>query len=234
MTLLPSNSSIRRETFWGRSRGPRLSIQGTPFTNGLFVTPLTVGKAVVTFNTAIASAFGLDNVAFPGHNFFNTYYSNANTAGAPDATLRLINDGATSANLWASIYVFDDSEELTQCCSCVVTPDGLLSESVNTDLTANPVTGIKPTRGVIKIISSTTESDVNTNFAPNTPAAGLHGWATHIQKLASGYAVSEGEVADALLLANPHGEEPLLRNLCLFDHLLSGKPCLCTPEDMDF
>ena len=47
-----------------------------------------------------------------------TYYSNANTSGAPDATLRLINDGdqATAApegvengTLWADIYVFDDS-----------------------------------------------------------------------------------------------------------------------------
>src|ERR1017187_8145440 len=57
------------------------------------------------------------------------------------------------ADLYANIYVFDDSEELTECCSCLVTPDGLLSESVNKNLTANPITGIKPTRGVIKVIS---------------------------------------------------------------------------------
>ena len=114
------------------------------------------------------------------------YFSNANTANAPDTTVRAINDGNTSGNLWASIYVFDDSEELTECCSCVITPDGLLSESVNKNLTANPITGIKPTRGVIQIISSSNESDVNTGFAPNTPTPGIRAWATHVQKLTSG------------------------------------------------
>jgi hypothetical protein len=74
-----------------------------------------------------------------------------------------------------------DSEELTECCSCLVTPDGLLSKSVNNNLTANPITGIKLSRGVIKVIASATESDVTTNFAVNTPTLGLHGWMTHIQ-----------------------------------------------------
>ena len=41
--------------------------------------------------------------------YFVTYYSNANTAGAPDQTVRLINDGDTGGTLWASFYVFDDS-----------------------------------------------------------------------------------------------------------------------------
>jgi hypothetical protein len=207
---------------------------GDNFTGGLFSTGLTVGKAVVTFNSAAASAFGLDNVAFPLHNYFTSYYSNANTPAAPDATVRVINDGYSGGNLWASIYVFDDSEELTECCSCVVTPDGLLSESVNNHLTANPITGIKPTRGVIKIISSSTESDVNTIFAPNTPYPGLRPWATHVQKLTSGYAVSETQFADSVLMANPNGEQAVLESLCLFDHRLSGKPCTCTPEDFDF
>ena len=85
--------------------------------------------------------------------YFTTYYSNANTNGAPDATVRIINDGDTGANLWASFYVFDDSQELTECCSCVITPDGLLSESVNKNLTANPLTGRLSTRGVIKVLS---------------------------------------------------------------------------------
>ena len=56
--------------------------------------------------------------------YFTTYYS-ANQANAPDAALRVINDGV-NGNMWAAIYVFDDSEELTQCCACSVTPDGLL------------------------------------------------------------------------------------------------------------
>jgi hypothetical protein len=157
--------------------------------------------------------------------YLTTYYSNANTANAPDATVRIINDGVTGANLYADIYVFDDSEELTECCSCIVTPDGLLSESVNNNLTANPITGIKPTRGVIKVISDAE------NPPPGNPTAGLHAWATHVQKLPSGYAVSESPFADSNLAAS---EQELLYELCEFDARLSGKPCTCTPEDQDF
>jgi hypothetical protein len=29
-------------------------------------------------------------------------------------------------------------------------------------------------------------------------------------------------------------EEKLLENLCYYDALLSGLPCICTPEDHDF
>jgi hypothetical protein len=179
--------------------------------------------------------------------YFTTYYSST-VASAPDETLRIVNDGGNStptSNLWASIYVFDDSEELTQCCSCKITADGLLSESVKLNLTANPIRGIINSRGVIKVISSSTESDVTTGFAPNTPAPGLRVWMTHIQGtkvtlspgnpvnpvVASPYFVTETEAAPSNLSA---GEQTLLQNLCQFDNLLSGKPCTCQPEDYDY
>ncbi len=158
--------------------------------------------------------------------YFVTYFSN-NVAAAPDETVRFINDGDTGGNLWAAFYVFDDSEELTECCACVITPDGLLSESVKTQLTANPLTGKVPTRGVIKVIGSSTLDPTNV-----VPTAGLHGWATHIQVVkGTTYAITETDFADANLVA---GERTLLENLCFYDALLSGLPCTCTPEDHDF
>ena len=169
--------------------------------------------------------------------YFVTYFAN-NISTAPDGTVRVINDGLNSANIWADFFVFDDSEELTQCCSCVVTPDGLLSESVRNQLTKYPLTSIVPTRGVIKVIASAIEFDKNTNFAGEAPIAGLHGWATHNQSTAnkyptggSPYYVTETELADASLAAP---EQALLEELCKFDNLLSGKPCTCTLEDNDF
>src|ERR1022692_1943625 len=155
---------------------------------------LLLTLAVIVGGTALAQGDNSD--------YFVTYYSNANTANAPDATVRAVNDGDTENNLWASIYVFDDSEELTECCSCLITPDGLLSESVNTNLTANPLTMIKLTRGVIKVISSSTESDLSTSFAPNTPTPGIRAWATHVQNLTPGYAVTETQFADSNLAAS--------------------------------
>jgi hypothetical protein len=169
--------------------------------------------------------------------YFTTYYSNANTSSAPDGTVRIINDGDTGANLWAAIYVFDDSQELQECCACVITPDGLLSESVDKNLTANALTGKVNTRGVIKVISSASGDPTNA-----VPTAGLRAWATHVQ--VSGtvvskpkgatpltYSLTETKFADSNLVG---AEQTLLQELCYFDALLSGSPCSCTPEDSDF
>ena len=134
---------------------------------------LLLSVALILGGTAFAAPPPL---AGDNSRYFTTYYSNANAANAPDATVRIVNDGNSGANQYANIYVFDDSEELTECCSCVVTPDGLLSESVNNNLTANPLTGIKPTRGVIKVIAS----DVSGGNI-GVPVFGLRGSATHIQ-----------------------------------------------------
>jgi len=46
--------------------------------------------------------------------YFTTYFAN-NVSAAPDATIRFINDGDTAGNLWAAIYVFDNSQELQAC-----------------------------------------------------------------------------------------------------------------------
>jgi hypothetical protein len=207
----------------------------------LAVLMLVVAVAAMLRGTALAQCVAIG----PGDPsiYFTTYYSNANTSNAPDATVRIVNDGNTGLKLFAEIYVFDDSEELTQCCTCAITPDGLLSESVNQNLTANPLTGHKPTRGVIKVLS---DSYVAANA--NNPlllSPGLRVSATHVQGTkvtlspgnpvvpveAGPYFVTETLAADANLSAP---EETLLGNLCLYDGLLSGKPCTCQPEDYDF
>ncbi|MFZ0279782.1 MAG: hypothetical protein WA254_01915 [Candidatus Sulfotelmatobacter sp.] len=176
--------------------------------------------------------------------YFVTYYSNARTAGAPSAVLRLINDGDKSTtstegvpngNLWASIYVFDDTQEFQECCSCEVTPDGLTSEWVNTQLLANSLTGKVNTRGVIKVVSSSTNPGDPTN---NTLAPGIRAWATHIQNTKVGdgpqtYAVTETALADSNLSSTENTD---LEELCSFSITLgSGKGvCSCTPEGSDF
>jgi hypothetical protein len=157
--------------------------------------------------------------------YFVTYYSNSRTVGAPDETVRIINDGDTGGTLWASFYVFDDSQELQECCSCAISADGLLSESVNTELLANPLTGKINTRGVIKVVA----------YGPSgSLAAGLHGSATHAQHtFGQTYYLTETPLADANLIA---GEQSELTNLCSYAvELGSGTGvCRCTYEDEDF
>jgi len=171
--------------------------------------------------------------------YFVTYYSNANTVGAPDGTLRLVNDGDASTsqtegkpngNLWASIYVFDDSQELQECCNCFISADGLLSESVDTNLTANELTGrAERSRGVIKVISSSSNDPTNNVLTP-----GLRGFMTHIQHTTgAGYAVTEAPLADSNLVS---AEQTALQESCSFAITLGSGygVCSCTPEDHDF
>jgi len=185
--------------------------------------------ALLLGTTAFAQNIGDDSV------YFLTYYSNAHTAGAPAQTVRIVNDGDTGANLWATFYVFDDSEELQECCSCAVTPDGLTSESVNEDLTARSLTGRVNTTGVIKVISSSIAAAGPTNFT-NQPAPGLRLWSTHNQRgAASGtFYKTEAPFAASNLVSS---EKTMLETLCFYVNLLGGRGpgvCRCTPEGADF
>ncbi len=174
--------------------------------------------------------------------YFVAYYSNANTAGAPDAVLRVVNDGdqATYASegnlngtLWAAIYVFDDSQEIQSCCACRITADGLLSESVNKQLTASTFTGKKPTRGVIKVVSSTSNDPTNPMSVP-----GLRGWFTSVDATTNipskgPFYVTRTALADANLGAV---ELVNLGLVCSYGLTIgSGQGlCPCTAEDKDF
>lgn len=191
-------------------------------------------SALAILLPGIASGIALAQNVGENSFYFTTYYSN-NIAGIPDSTVRIVNDGETGASLWASFYVFDDSQELSECCSCEISPDGVLSESVRNGLTSNPLTGRLNTRGIIKVISSSVGDATD-----NKPRAGLRGWATHIQSVANqnpygprAYSQTETTLADSNLAAP---EQEMLQLLCYYEHLLGGRQgtCFCTPEGSDF
>jgi len=130
------------------------------------------------------------------------YFANAHTTGAPDATERILNPGTSTVgagNLCADIYVFDANEELSECCSCIITPDGLLTLSVNNDLTGDPLTGVVLSTGVIKVVSALTTWAGGAPTCPipvkPAPAATLRAWVTHIQN--GSFALTESGSPDA-------------------------------------
>jgi hypothetical protein len=82
--------------------------------------------------------------AQPGQTLW-TYYDTSKNKGAGDNILTLINPngsansnlGNAAANTCAMIYVFDDDEEMGECCGCPLTPAGIETFSVEGDFTAN-------------------------------------------------------------------------------------------------
>ncbi len=123
------------------------------------------------------------------------YFSNANTSGAPDGKVRIVNPGSPTGNLCAQIYVFDPYQELTECCACLVTPSGMRKLSVNNDLTANPLTGVKLTDGNVEIVAGYTNNNVcsplNDIVSPT-----IRAWGTHVD---DSFAITETEYSDRSL-----------------------------------
>jgi len=117
----------------------------------------------------------------------------------PDATVRLTNAGTSGGNLCADLYVFDPNQELSECCSCLITPDGLLTLSVDIDLADNPLTGVPLNTGTIKILSAATTNGSCVLPTSPKPSPGIHAWATHLQD--GGSAMTETEFLDSGLSA---------------------------------
>ncbi len=142
------------------------------------------------------------------------YFSNANTTGAPDGTVRLTDPGTAPGNICAYIGVFDPNQEMNECCGCLLTPDGLVTLSVNVDLTGNPGSGTPLTTGVIKIISTATVSNAcplpgtSISSFPTTEPA-VRAWSTHIQ---NNLAITETSSIDATLSST---ETSLLNAECI-------------------
>ena len=90
------------------------------------------------------------------------YAANLNIA---DALVNITNTGANGAsltgpgfgpvgNICVNVYAFSPDEQLVSCCSCLITPNGLVSLSVYDSLRSNTLTGVTPNSMVIKLIAT--------------------------------------------------------------------------------
>ena len=153
---------------------------------------------------------------------------------AGDSSLVLSNSGASSlapgeGNLCANIYVFDSGEEMNECCSCVVTPDGFDSASAKNALTSNPLTGIVPTTIIIKLLA-TAETAGFCDPASVTAAElapGMTAWGTTLTPappLGKTYATVAVDYKDEELSA---GELASLTSTCSFILRLGSGRGIC-------
>jgi hypothetical protein len=159
------------------------------------------------------------------------YFSN-NAAPAPDATVRIDNPGLTYGNLCAMIYVFDADQQLSECCGCVETHNGLRTLSVRTNLTNNPLTGVVSRNGVIKVVSAAVNNAPCDPTSNVSPKANLRVWVTHIQNAiplgsfgGSVWPVTETESSDSTLGAT---ELANLQAQCAFVGILGSGQGVCS------
>jgi hypothetical protein len=102
-----------------------------------------------------------------------SYAANLNIG---DSEINISNDGSNggfynnnttglgAGNICVNAYVFDPSEEEIACCSCLITPNALVSLSAKNSLIADVLTPAIPTSIVIKL----------TTTVPGTATGGIH------------------------------------------------------------
>jgi hypothetical protein len=170
-----------------------------------------------TMFSIAASAYGQNPITEDSH--YQVSYASNLTQG--DSVINITNSGANGAgnasgstasvtgSICANVYVYDPSEEVVSCCSCPVTPNGLVSLSAQGDLISNPLTRGTPTSIVIKILATVPVGGSCNNSAllAGTPtlANGLIAWGTTLHANTSAaagtYAVTESHFTPATLSA---------------------------------
>jgi hypothetical protein len=153
------------------------------------------------------------------------YFAN-NAGAAPAASVRIDNPGLTYGNLCAMIYVFAADQQLSECCGCVETHNGLRTLSVRTDLTSNPLTGVIATNGVIKVVSAAVNNSPCDPTSNVTPTPNLRVWVEHIQNpVGAAYPITETESSDSTLGAT---ELANLQAQCAFINILGSGHGICS------
>lgn len=127
----------------------------------------------------------------PNTSYLVSYASNLNIADSyVDITnFGTVNGNDTAGRLCANVYVFDANEEPVACCSCPVTPNGLVSLSVS-NIISKPLTPNNPTSVVIKLLGSTPNGGSCDAANPTPLARGLGAWRTTIHALGPANAAS--------------------------------------------
>ena len=87
--------------------------------------------------------------------------------------MRILYPDAKASNICAMIYVFDESQQMSECCGCAVSHDGLVTLSYTDDLLANPLTGLKSTAGTVMLVSADQASNPTCDATTVTPT-GAH------------------------------------------------------------
>jgi hypothetical protein len=200
-----------------------------------FAISLIAALCVLGVSASAQNTIGTDN-------FKINYFSNNGVAGAPDATVRIDNPGSPEnlpdagvkpdiaigdVNLCAMIYVFDNDQQLTECCGCLLTPDGLRTLSVGKNLTNNPLTGVISNNGVIKIVSSLLNNSPCDPTSGFTPASTVRAWASHVEnKVGTAYPITETAFSDAGLSGTEF--EFNLIEQCSFAQRLGSGHAICS------
>ena len=182
--------------------------------------------AALACSTVALAQISATNITVDGP-FQVRYASNLNVG---DSVINITNSGArgagfaagtsasTTGALCVNVYAFSPDEQMISCCSCPVTPNGLVSLSAKADLISNTLTPAVPTSIVVKLLASAPVggSCASSAASPGALASGMLAWGTTLHAAPTApvtYSVTETAFLPASLSA---GELTRLTQLCTF------------------
>jgi hypothetical protein len=189
----------------------------TGYTGGALDLPLS--HLTVSESTILVTAGSVGVPATTADSPFQVRYAANLNLG--ESYIDIINDGANGApllgpgfgaaagNICVNVYAFSPDEQLISCCSCLVTPNGLVHLGVNADLTSKTLTGVIPTSVVVKLVATLAGAGGAgtscTNTAATATAAGLvsgmAAWGTTLHPQGAANTTTETRFTPATLSA---------------------------------
>ncbi len=167
--------------------------------------------AAMTFSMAAFSQDGPFQIRYAANLTSGDSVINITNSGANGASLNGPGFGGPAGNICVNVYAFSPDEQLISCCSCLITPNGLASLSVNSDLVSNTLTGVRPNSVVVKLVgtgagaaftgTSCTNSAAIAGSATFPLAPGMIAWGTTVHAAPVGLAVTETAFSNATLSA---------------------------------
>jgi len=159
------------------------------------------------------------------------YATNLNVS---DSNVNLTNVGSAggtdpAGDICANLYIFSPGQQLSACCSCPLTPNHLVTLSVQKDVMKNLLTPALP-MSITIAIAATTEVGGTCNASNVQPAnlvSGLRAWGTtwHAIK-GSGFAETETAFSPVILSTS---ELNKMNSYCGFIQTIASGYGICGP-----
>jgi len=176
--------------------------------------------AIMVFSIANAQVDTPYQVRYAANLNIGESVINITNSGARGADIFWGTTASTTGAICVNVYAFSPDEQMVSCCSCPVTPNGLVNIGAVRDLISNTLTPSVPTSITIKLLATVpVGGSCNRSAAAvvtNELAPGMVAWGTTIHAAPTtpvSYAVTETPFAPATLSV---GERNRLGSLCNF------------------
>jgi len=192
-----------------------LSIRNLKFVTAAFVFTGTAFSQISPTNITVDGPY---QVRYASNLNIGDSVVNITNSGARGAGIAAGTSASVTGALCVNVYAFSPDEQMISCCSCPVTPNGLVSLSAKSDLISNTLTPAVPTAIVIKLLASAPVGGSCSNSAssPGALASGMLAWGTTLHALPTTPVTYFGAETEFLNGSLSAGELLRLTSLCTF------------------